>query len=139
MYDPMSIAIRYGFYLFTHYIHVALSNATFTPCIIIPGVPTAGDNFNITCKLDGVVERLAVSPTVTLTFFNPPGGTPNNQSQNESAYILPHIFNPGMTAAGGTYECVATIISNLIFVESATEVLQIQSMLHYYCYIYVLV
>ena len=39
---------------------IALSDAVFTPRIIIPGVPTAGDNFNIICRLDGVVERLAL-------------------------------------------------------------------------------
>ena len=88
----------------------ALSNAVFTPRVIIPGVPTAGDNFNIICRLDGVVERLAVTPTVILTFANPPGGTPGDQSQDGSTYTRPRIFNPVITDDVGTYTCFATII-----------------------------
>ena len=109
----------------------ALSNALFTPHVIIPGVPTAGDNFNIICRLDGVVERL-VTPTVILTFLNPPGGTAEDQSQDGSAYTLPRIFNPGMTDDVGTYTCFATVISILStpFIGGAftSNVLQTQSM-----------
>ena len=82
---------------------IALSNAVFTPRVIIPGVPTAGDNFNIICRLDGVVERLAVTPfAVTLAFSMPPGGMAGNQSRNGSAYIREHILNPLMTSGVGT-------------------------------------
>ena len=88
----------------------ALSNALFSPHVIIPGVPTAGDNFNIICRLDRVVERLAVTPTVLTSFVNPPGGTAGDQSQDGSTYNLPRIFSPGMTYDVGTYTCFVTII-----------------------------
>ena len=106
-----------------------LSNAVFTPRVIIPGVPTAGDNFNIICRLDGVVERLAVTPIVFLTFANPPGGTPGDQSQDGSAYNLPRIFNPGMTDDVGTYRCHAIVDtpSGGLFFGLTSETLQIRS------------
>ena len=109
---------------------IALSNAVFTPRIIIPGVPTAGDNFNIICRLDGVVERLAVTPfAVTLAFSMPPGGMAGNQSRNGSAYIREHILNPLMTSDVGTYRCNAsTILSNGGFLAPIIQVLYIQSL-----------
>ena len=108
---------------------VALSNDLFTPDIIIPGAPTAGDNFNIICRLDGVVERLVSTPSVILTFINPPGGAPGDLSQNSSAYIRPRIFNPGETSDVGTYTCAATVIIPSLgtFLGIANRILQIQS------------
>ena len=108
--------------------------AAFTPRIIIPGVPTAGDNFSILCRLDGVVERLAVTlVSLSLAFINPAGGTAGEMSQNRSAYIRPHFLNPGMTDDVGTYTCLATVIASTsnstdIF-SNASEVLQILSKL----------
>ena len=105
-----------------------LSNAVFTPRVIIPGVPTAGDNFNIICRLDGVVERLAVTPTVILTSIIPPGGTAGDQSQDGSAYTLPRIFTPGMTDDVGTYTCSATVfVVPNIYMNSGTALLRINS------------
>ena len=46
---------------------------------------------------------------VTLTYNEPAGGTPGDQSRDGSAYILPRIFNPGMTDDAGTYVCRADI------------------------------
>ena len=110
---------------------VELSNDLFTPDIIIPGELTAGDNFNITCRLDGVVERLVGTPTVvTLSFINPPGGASGDQSRDGSAYIRPHFFNPGTTGDSGTYSCRALVSSSsdMIFIHSSSETLQIKSL-----------
>ena len=107
---------------------VALSNDLFTPDIIISGAPTAGDNFNIICRLDGVVERLVGTPTVTLSFTNPPGGVSGGQSRDGLAYIRPRIFNPGKTNDVGTYTCGAIVLLSLgVFSSTASEILQIQS------------
>ena len=108
---------------------VALSNDLFTPDIIIPGAPTAGDNFNIICKLAGVVERLVGAPTVSLTFINPPGGASGEQFDDGSGHIRPRIFNPGKTSDVGAYTCIATIISPLggFFGIATSRILQIQS------------
>ena len=94
---------------------VALSNNLFTPDITIPGTPTctAGDNFNIICRLDGVVERLVGTPTVTLSFTNPPGGVSGGQSRDGLAYIRPRIFNPVMIDDAGKYTCFATVYIHL--------------------------
>ena len=81
-----------------------------------------------------------MTPTVILTFDMPLGGTPGNQSRNGSAYIVPHIFNPGMTDDAGTYRCnISTLVMNDNdddeedddeFLGSIIEFLQIQSLLH---------
>ena len=108
---------------------VALSHDLFAPDIIIPGIPTAGDNFNIICRLDGVVERLVSTPLVFLSFSNPPGGASGDQSQDGSTYIIPRIFKPGETSDAGTYLCSALVFSSLIggFLGFTSEILQIQS------------
>ena len=92
-------------------------------------MPTAGDNFNIICRLDGVVERLVGTATVLLSFVNPPGGTSGDLSQDGLAFIRPRIFNPGKTSDVGTYTCLATVISSLagFYGSTTSEVLQIQS------------
>ena len=96
---------------FDFIVTVALSNNLFTPDIIIPGTPTctAGDNFNIICRLDGVVERLVGTPSVTLSFTNPPGGVSGGQSRDGLAYIRPRIFNPVMIDDAGKYTCFAAV------------------------------
>ena len=101
----------------------------FIPDITIPGIPTARDNFNIICRLDGVVERLVGVPLVSLSFVNSPGGAPEAQSRDGSAYIIQRIFNPGKTSDVGTYSCVTLIISSQgIILSPASDILQIQSM-----------
>ena len=111
---------------------VALSSNLFTPDIIIPGIPTAGDNFNIICRLAGVVERLIGTPLVILSFISLPGGVLGELSQDGSAYIIPRIFNPGETSDVGTYTCAATVISSSGggFVSTASGILQIRSKCH---------
>ena len=108
---------------------VALSSDLFTPDIIIPGAPTAGDNFNIICRLDGVVERLVGTPTVSLSFLSPPGGLSGGQSHDGSAFIRPRIFNPGKTSDVGIYSCLVTVITPSLglFFGIANRILQIQS------------
>ena len=116
--------------LFDFIVTVALSNDLFTPDIIIPGAPSAGGNFNISCRLDGVVERLVGTPTVSLVFANPPGGAERDLSQDGLAYIRPRIFHPGKTSDAGNYTCVAAVIILSIgdvFGNTASEILQIQS------------
>ena len=115
--------------LIIFFLFVALSNVLFTPDIIIPGAPTAGDDFNIRCRLDGVVERLVGTPTVTLSFTNPPGGVSGDQSQDGLSYIRPRFFNPGMTDDVGVYTCLATVIpsSGGFFGSTSSGILQIQS------------
>ena len=99
------------------------------PDIIIPGAPTAGDNFNIICRLDGVVERLVSTQVVSLSFSNPPGGFAGEQSRNGLAYIRPRLFNPGTTDDSGTYTCIAIVRPSLgvYFVGSSSRILQIKS------------
>ena len=100
----------------------ALSNAAFTPHVIIPGVPTAGDYFNIICRLDGVVERLAEGPAaVSLQFVNSPGGVDGDMFQNGLTYTKPHILIPVTTDDAGTYRCraVVDVTINDTFISSA--------------------
>ena len=110
-------------------VHIALNNDLFTPDIIIPGVPTAGDDFNIICRLDGVVDRLVGAPTVTLSFVNQPGGEPGEQAHDGSAYIRPRIFNPVKTSDVGSYACFAVVVPSTggFFGSTASKILQIQS------------
>ena len=114
-------------YRFDFIVIVALSNDLFAPDVIIPGVPTAGDNFNIICRLDGVVESLVGSPVVILSFISPPGGASEDQSKDGSAYIIPRIFNPGMTSDVGTYTCATVITTSMTFISTSSRILQIQS------------
>ena len=55
------------------------------------------------------MDRLAVTPTVTLVYIHSQGGTAGEQSQDGSAYIRQHIFNPVMTDDAGTYTCRVTV------------------------------
>ena len=75
------------------------------------------------------MERLVGTPTVTLSFTNPPGGVSGGQSRDGLAYIRPRIFTPGMTDDVGTYTCVATVIpsSGGFFGGVSSGILQIQS------------
>ena len=118
-------------YYYISYVNIiaALSNNLFTPDIIISGVPTAGDNFNIICRLAGVVERLVGTQTISLSFFNTPGGAPGDQSQDGSAYIIPRFFNPVMTGDVGTYTCVAIVIPSSwgLYGSTSVRILQIRS------------
>ena len=93
-----------------YYKIIALNNAAFTPRVIIPGVPTAGDNFIIICRLDGLVERLTNPPSrVILNYGSTPGGEAADQIEDGLAYILPRQFNPGTTSDAGIYTCDAVV------------------------------
>lgn len=110
---------------------VELSDDVFTPNIVVPDDPIAGDSFNIFCKLDGVADRL-VGGIITLVFEEPvPGGMPVNQFQNGSTFVRPHSFNPAMTSDVGMYSCLVTV-RNIPsvggrFFGDASEQLQIRS------------
>ena len=108
---------------------VALSNDLFIPDIIIPGIPTAGDNFNITCRLDGVVERLVGTRLVVVHFIVSPGGFSTDLSRDGLAYITSHFFYPGTTVNTGICICRAIVItpSHWVFFSSSSGTLQIKS------------
>ena len=115
-------------YLSYFNVTVAIRNDLFVPDIIIPGAPTAGDKFNITCRLDGVVERLVGTPTVLLSFLSPPGGVTGIQFQDGLAYSRSHSFKPGMTDDVGNYTCAASVFLSLgLFGSTSSRILQIQS------------
>ena len=107
----------------------------FTPDIIIPGAPTAGDEFNIKCTLaiDGVVGILESIrlPMVSLSFIDlPGGGVTGNLIQDDLAYIRPHFFNPITTDDTETYTCVAAITDtslSKLFFSSSSGTIQIKS------------
>ena len=107
---------------------IDLTRELFTPTVIVPRIPTAGEDFTITCRLDGVVERLVVG-TVTLGWFLPPGGTPGMQTRDGTAYTIPLQFTPVMTMNAGTYRCVTEIqgIPSLNVFEVQGEVMRVQS------------
>ena len=105
----------------------------FTPRVIIPGVPTAGDNFNIECRLDGAIERLAATLlSVTLAYSSAPGGMTGETLLTGPVRTRLRIFNPGMTDDVGIYTCAATVISlsSGFFGGFSSGLLQIQSMFH---------
>ena len=91
-------------------------------------MPTAGEEFNIACRLNEVVERLVGIHTVSLSFPSPPGGVEGNKSRDGSAYVMRLFFIPVMTSDAGTYGCVSkvTVLSSL-FQSTSNGVLQIQS------------
>ena len=118
--------------MFIVIIIIALNNAAFTPRVIIPGVPTAGDNFNIECRLDGVIERLAVTPAlVLLTYTSAPGGISGDTLLTGPVRTILRMFNPGMTDDVGMYTCFATVVVlSSPFIGFSSGLLQIQSMFH---------
>ena len=118
-------------------------NAAFTPRVIIPGVPTAGDNFNIVCRLDGVIERLAVTPLlVNLAYTSAPGGMSGDTLQTGLVLTRLRMFNPGKADDVGMYTCIATVIVlSSGFIGLGNGLLQIQSMivpLIHFSYLHVL-
>ena len=112
-------------------INAELKEAFFTPRVIIPGgVPTAGDNFKITCVLQNeVVNRLTETAVVSLNFVNSPGGRTECPPQNESTYIIQQSFDPGRTSDAGIYHCLATVklTKPLVFQVGTSRHLRIQS------------
>ena len=107
---------------------VALSNDLFTPDITIPGIPTAVDNFNIICRLDGVVERLVGTRLVVVHFIISSGGFSTDLSRDGLAYITSRFFYPGTTVNTGICICHAIVISSLdwVFFSSSSGTLQIK-------------
>ena len=92
------------------YPHTALTEALFTPRLIIPVAPTAGNSFNIICRLDGVVERLVSVARVSLSYDVTPGGLTGSTTREGLAYVRQQIFASGMLSDVGTYECLATVL-----------------------------
>ena len=89
--------------------HVALSNDLFIPDIIIfPGIPTAGEDFTMICRLDGVVQRLVMG-SVILAWTSPRGGVEGMQANDGAAFIRPLTFTPVTTSDANDYQCVATV------------------------------
>ena len=110
------------------HIVIGLSSNLFKSDIIIPGLPTAGDNFSIICRLAGVVERLVSGTSVILAFVSSPGGVSGDQALNGSAFTKSRMFNPGRTSDSGLYTCVSTVIVNGNFLTSSTsEILPVKS------------
>ena len=86
---------------------VALDDGLFTPRFIFLGVPTAGENFNVTCRLDGIVERVVVEE-VSVQFRSPIPGMgiqEPNVLRDGPAYIRQVKLNPAMTNDFGSYRC----------------------------------
>ena len=109
-------------------LYIALSNDLFIPDIIIPGVPTTGDSFNITCRLAGVVERLVSGTSLILSFVSSPGGVSGDLALNGSAFIRSHIFNSVRTSDSGLYTCVSmVIVPGGVLSASTNKILQIES------------
>ena len=107
----------------------ALSSAKILHQLIIPDVPTAGENFTITCRLHGAVDRLAVTPIVLLNFTYPHGGVSNKLIQDGLLYTRKQSFNPGNTSDAGNYTCLATIvIGNKTLINIVHGLLEMQSM-----------
>ena len=91
-------------------------------------MPTAGDNFNVTCRLAGVVERLVSSTSINLSFVSSPGGVSGNQTLNGSAVIRSLMFNPVRTSDSGTYTCVSMVnVPGGFFSASTDRILQMKS------------
>ena len=110
---------------------IALNNAVFTPRVTIPGVPTAGDNFNIFCRLDGVIERLAVTVSVGLVYTSAPGGMSGEILQTGPVRTRLRMFNPGMTDDVGMYTCGGSaFLSSGLVGGIGNGLLQIQSVFH---------
>ena len=90
---------------------VALDDDLFTPRLIFLGVPTAGENFNVTCRFDGVVERVVVEEA-SVQFRSPIPGMGVQESyvtRDGPAYIRQVKLNPAMTNDFGKYRCRAII------------------------------
>ena len=109
-------------------LYVALSNDLFIPDIIIPGVPTAGDKFNITCRLAGVAKRLVSGTQVMLLFVSSPGSVSGDQALNGSAFIRSRMFNSVRSSDSGLYTCLSMVaLPGGVLSASTNEILQIES------------
>ena len=108
----------------------ALTGALFTPRLIIPVAPTAGDSFSIICRLDGVVERLVSGPVIILSYIVAPGGLTPPMSRDGLAYIREQVFASGMLSDVGIYRCLASIFdlpNSATFNVFGSGILQIRS------------
>ena len=63
----------------------------------------------MTCRLDGVVERLVMT-TVLLAWASPPGGVEGILANDGAAFIRPLTFTPVTTSDANNYQCFATVI-----------------------------
>ena len=86
---------------------IALIDNLFGSAVIVPGTPTAGEDFNITCRLDGVVERLVVGRVYI--FFA--GALKHVQTPTGGPVILLQQFTPVTTFAAAIYICAVYVIT----------------------------
>ena len=99
---------------------VALNNSLFIPDVIVPGIATAGENFNITCRLDGVIERL-VQGVATLNIL--PNTILTVPTLSGTAIMVTRQFTPVRTSDAMNYTCAATVFDTPSgFVSIATGV-----------------
>ena len=81
----------------------------------------------MTCRLDGVVERLVMA-TVILAWISPPGGVEGSQANDGAAFIRPLTFTPVTTSDANNYQCFASVFrTGLSSVRPITRELLIQS------------
>ena len=62
----------------------------------------------MTCRLEGVVERLVMG-IVILTWASPLRGMEGPQTNNGAAFIRPLTFTPVTTLDANDYQCAATV------------------------------
>ena len=96
--------------------HIVLSDHLFEPTVIVPGTPTAGEDFIVTCRLDGVVERLVVG-RINLIL---PGANLLGQTPIGTPIVVTQQFTPVTTSDAKLYSCVASVSGTTsgIFFES---------------------
>ena len=88
-------------------LHLALSGSLFAPDFTISDIPTAGDNFNFTCTVQGVAERLISGSFVVVRFLVPTGA--GGSLIDESVYAKRYVLNPTRTNDAGSYSCLVTV------------------------------
>ena len=88
-------------------LHLALSGSLFDPDFTISDIPTAGDNFNFTCTVRGVAERLISGTYIEVRIIKPTGA--GGSPVEESVYVKRYILNPTRTNDAGRYRCIVTV------------------------------
>ena len=108
-------------------LHLALSGSLFTPDFTISGIPTGGDNFNFTCTVQGVAERLKAGSFVEVRFLGPQGT--GGSAVEDSVFVERFVLNPTRTNDAGTYLCIVTVfgVSPGTVAASVSRNLQIRS------------
>ena len=87
--------------------HIVLSDDLVEPTVTVPGTPTAGEDFIITCRVDGVVERLVVGRV--LLFLD--GVILQVQAPIGAPIVVTQQFTPVTTSDAKIYSCVAIVFA----------------------------